>query len=577
MAVTEGPTRTLHRRVGVIGLTFFALGSIIGSGWLFGAMHGVNAAGPASLIAWPLAGVMLLVIVLNFAEIGPMYPVAGGMARFAHYTFGGFGGYTIGWISWIFCIALAPIEVEAALTYLSGLSHLHWLVDKNGALTLPGGYLIAAGLMLIFVVINLYGVRLFAQTNLWTVWWKVAIPVLTIIALLVYFHPANFSAAGGFIPKAVGSGSTAALGVKGIFLALPAGIVFAEIGFDSAIQMAGESRNPRRDIVRAVIYSTIIGVVIYTLLQLAFIGALPKSYLSKGWPGVVFEHTIHGPYAGIAAALGLTWLLYLLYIDAFISPSGTGLIYTGTHARLLYGMSRERYLPPAFASLNLRGVPVFSIVFGWFVGLLIFLPFPTWASLVGPITNVAVITYAVGPIALAHFRRTQKERDRPFRLPAAGILSPLAFIFATLLVYWTGWQTIWRVDAAILVGFVLLAVSFLTLGREQRPRLQMRYSVWLWPYFIGTAVLSLFGAFPGTSDSTPTLLDSWYFWTGSGHTPPKLLQFPYDTIWVALFALGVYYLAVYTSLPKPEVDRYVAADEFEVKADLGAEAPVTAM
>ena len=81
------------------------------SGWLFGAMNGVNAAGPASIISWPLAGVMLLVIVMVFAEPGPTYPVAGGMARFAHYAFGGFGGYTVGF----------PQVGEVEITGLSGL------------------------------------------------------------------------------------------------------------------------------------------------------------------------------------------------------------------------------------------------------------------------------------------------------------------------------------------------------------------------------------------------------------------------------------------------------------------------
>jgi amino acid transporter len=548
---STGEGRTLHRGVGVIGLTFFALGSIIGSGWLFGAMHGVNVAGPASLIAWPLAGVMLLVIVLNFAEIGPMYPVAGGMARFAHYAFGGFGGYTIGWISWIFCISLAPIEVEAALTYLSGLDHLHWLINPNGTLA-GGGYGVAAALMLLFVAINLYGVRLFAATNTWTVWWKLAIPLLTIVALLFYLKGGNFSADGGFLPKA----TPTAFGVKGIFLALPAGVVFAEIGFDSAIQMAGEARNPRRDIVRAVIYSTVIGIIVYTLLQLAFIGALPGTDLAHGWANVVFQHTIHGPYAGIAAGVGLTWLVYLLYIDAFISPSGTGLVYTGTHARLLYGMAREHYLPSAFASLSRRSVPIVSIIFGWFVGLLIFLPFPSWASLVGPITNVAVITYAVGPIALTHFRKTDPQRDRPFRMPAAEILAPLAFIFATLMVYWTGWQTVWRVDAAIIIGFVLFGFSYVSLPAGQRPKLALKHSVWLWPYFVGTALLSVFGAFAGGTSTTP--IDRWYH-------PLGALKFPYDTIWVAVFSLLVFYFARATSLPADQVQANVLADEVEVK------------
>lgn len=128
-------------------------------------------------------------------------------------------------------------------------------------------------------------------------------------------------------------------------------------------------------------------------------------------------------------------------------------------------------------------------------------------------------------------------------------------VFATLLIYWTGWQTTWRVDAAILAGFVLLAISFLSLPRETRPRLQMRHSLWLWPYFAGLALLSVFGAFAG-GDST-TLLDRWYH-------PVSTLAFPYDTVWEALFALAIFYLARATALPGQDVQEYIAAGELEV-------------
>ncbi|MBO0801975.1 MAG: APC family permease [Nocardiopsaceae bacterium] len=554
--------RQLHRGVGVIGLTFFALGSVIGSGWLFGARNAASVAGPASIISWPLAGVMILVIILSFAELSPAYPVAGGMYRLAHYSYGGLGGFVMGWVSWLFSMSLIAIEVEAALTYLSGLHGLTWLVDANGDLTVPGGFLIAVGLALVFALINMYGVKLFAESNTIVVWWKIAIPVLTIIALLFSLKGSNFTAAGGFLPKATSDFG----GVKGIFLALPLAVVFSEIGFDSAIQMAGEARNPKKDLIRAVIWSTVIGVIVYTLLQVVFIGAMPAKYLHAGWAGMatVFVKNIHGPYVIMASVAGLAWLTYLLYVDAAVSPSGTGFIYTGTQARLLYGMGKEGYLPPGTQKLNSNGVPWISVLVGWAGSVLLFLPFPSWSSLVGAITSVAVISYCAGPAALNHFRKVDPDRERGWRVPAPKVIAPLGFIFGTLMVYWTGWGVMWRVDGAIILGLLIMGGYYFARPKDARPHLDVKHSSWIWIWLVGLNLFALFGAFNGWPDSpTPEQLDSWY------HPVNGLLKFPYDTIWVAIFAILIYYFAQATALPAEKTREYIAGDAEEAKVTVG--------
>ena len=93
--------------------------------------------------------------------------------------------------------------------------------------------------MAIFTAINFLAMRLFNKVNAGITWWKVAIPVLTIIILLFKFHPGNFTAGGGFIPKGVT--------FKDILAAIPgAGIVFAYLGFEQADQLAGEIKDPQR-------------------------------------------------------------------------------------------------------------------------------------------------------------------------------------------------------------------------------------------------------------------------------------------------------------------------------------------
>src|SRR5205814_9724589 len=111
--------------------------------------------------------------------------------------------------------------------------------------------------------LNILGVKLLSECNGAMVIWKTAIPVLTVIVLLALtYHGSNFTAGGGFAPH----------GAHGIFAALPAGVVFALQGFEQAIQLGGEAKNPQRAISRAVITAMLIGPALYIFLDDAYIG-----------------------------------------------------------------------------------------------------------------------------------------------------------------------------------------------------------------------------------------------------------------------------------------------------------------
>src|SRR5437868_7309453 len=97
MDTTSSHAGQLKRSVGFWGLMFVSLGSIIGSGWLLGALNAAEAAGPASILSWMLAAGMLSLLALVYAELGAAYPVAGGGARFPYYSHGPIAGFTAGW------------------------------------------------------------------------------------------------------------------------------------------------------------------------------------------------------------------------------------------------------------------------------------------------------------------------------------------------------------------------------------------------------------------------------------------------------------------------------------------------
>jgi amino acid transporter len=536
----SGTGPKLHRDVNRIGLLFVSLGSIIGSGWLFGALTSAQIAGPAAIISWILGAIVMMVLALAHAELGSMYPVAGGSTRYPHFAFGSLAGFVIGWAVWLGAVTVAPIEVLAALQYLT--HYFPWLTDTTSGVTvLTGtGIIISVILMAAFTVINLIGIRLLAESNNIIMIWKVAIPFLAVAVIMILsFNTSNFTASGGFAP----------FGVEGILSALSVGgIIFAYQGFEQAIQLGAETHNPQRNIPFAVIGSMTIGVILYILLQVAFIGAIdPSEELKNGWANLSFPGAA-GPFAGLATLVGAGWLATLLYIDAFISPAGTGLIYTASSSRLSYAFARNHYIPRQFGVLSNRGVPIVSIIFSFLIGCFMFLPFPGWQQLVGFIISATVIGYAAVPLALGALRRQEPDHPRPFKLPAGEVMAIASFIVANLVIYWSTWDVIWKVSVAMILGLVLLGIGHLVNPSELTPSLDWRGGSWVWPYFIGLAAIS----YLGESD-----------FGGIGVIP-----YPWDTLVIAVFSIAIYYYAMSVRLTTEEVRGHVAdareeADEEE--------------
>jgi amino acid transporter len=482
-------TPRLHRSVGFYGLMFVSLGSIIGSGWLLGALKAAKVAGPASLLSWILTAVIMATLALVHAELGAAYPVAGGTARFPALAFGVLGGFAGGWVAWLQAVALAPVEVEASLQYLDNIAwikeHLNLYTAGEDPTLTASGFGWATLLMAIFTVINLVGVKFMSESNSATVIWKVAVPVLTVIVLLsLRFHPGNFTAGGGFAPA----------GAHGVFAALPVGVVFALQGFEQAVQVGGEARDPQKDISRAIIAAMIIGTIVYLLLEIAFIGALDPASIVKNWDNPITQGSF-GPYATLATVAGAGWLAYILYADAFVSPAGTGLLYLGTSSRLSYALGREKVLPKQLGKLNLRGVPVWSIVLSFVVGEIAFLPFPSWQSLVEVITSATALMYAFAPVSMIALRKRDPDRPRPYKAPAPNVLAPAGFVAANLIIYWTGFETTWKIMIAVVAGFVLFGFARATTSVADRLPVDWKAVVWVPPWLGGLVLIGWLGRY----------------------------------------------------------------------------------
>ncbi|KJV28727.1 APC family permease [Luteibacter yeojuensis] len=429
----------IRRDVGAFALMLTGLGSIIGSGWLFGAWHAAQLAGPGAIYAWIIGAVIILFIALTYAELGAMFPESGGMVRYGHYSHGSLVGFIAGWANWIAIVSVIPVEAEASVQYMASwpwewaqwTKELYYVApgSDHGELTHPG-LAIAAVLVMVYFFLNFWSVKLFAKSNTAITVFKLVVPAATGIALMyTSFHPENFH---------VGAhGGAHAIDISSILTAVAiSGIVFSFNGFQSPVNLAGEAHNPGRSVPFAVIGSILLATVVYVLLQVAFIGAVPPDQLGQGWAALQYA----SPFAQLATALLINWLAILLYADAFISPSGTGATYTATTARMIYAMERNGQLPRIFGHIHPRfGIPRPAMWLNLVVSFIFLFFFRGWGTLAAVISVSTIISYLTGPVSVMTLRRTAPELKRPLRIRGLPVLAALAFIFATELLYWAKW------------------------------------------------------------------------------------------------------------------------------------------
>ena len=172
-------------------------------------------------------------------------------------------------------------------------------------------------------------------------------------------------------------------------------------------------------------------------------------------------------------------------------------------------------------------------MFNFSVGVVVVLPLPGWNQLVEFISTSAVLSFAFGPVALVVMRAERPGDPRPFRLPMPTVFSAGAFVLVGFIVYWTGWETNWKIFLVALMGLLLML-----LFRRARDRtgeaLELKASAWLWPYYLGLAALSYLGNYGN----------------GLGIVPDGL-----DLAILAMFSLAIFRLALRLRLSRDAIAR----------------------
>lgn len=561
----EATDKGLKRSLSFTQLLLLGVSAQIGSGWLFGVLAAAGVAGPAAILSWIIASVLVFLIALTYLELGAMLPRSGAIVRYTFLSHGAFSGWIIGWAYWLSVVSIPPIEAEATLTYIGGRfpeTNLLTTVDGVQLLSWPTGILSGFILMFVFFALNFFGARFLAESNRWVTLWKITLPTLTFIFLFFILNGSNFTSYGGFAP----------LGVPPIFHAIATtGIIFSLLGFRQALDFGGEVRNPQRNVPLATIGSIAIPAVIYTLLQVAFIGAINwqdmglkggqwDQLVKGGWADGPLFHALDSANIAALAALG-TFLL----IDAAISPMATGWVYLGTGSRTGYGLGVYQNIPKKFTASNRFGIPWLALTVSAVVGCVFFVPAPSWYQLVGFISSAAVLTYIMGGVGLPVLRKTAGSLKRPFRLRAYRFWSPVSFLAAVLILYWSGFSTLANVFTATFIGLPFFTAYYAWKSKwiSAAPAAVISvvfFVAWIWVATAAGWVLS--GAAAQRPGGWPFPVYYVVFcvlviafcaalWFFSSTTGRSHVNATWWLIWLLLASLLVGYLGVYGPLENP--------------------------
>jgi amino acid transporter len=490
-----------------------AIAGIVGSGWLLGPLVCARIAGPASILSWVIAGLLMMVVAATFVKLSRAIPTVGGTVRFFQMSYGHFAGFSFSWIAWLAWIAVAPIETMALIQYST--NYLPFLMTKGASPVLTAdGVGVAIALLVLINLINSFGVRIFSKVNFVVLAFKIVIPITTIILLLHgHFKESNLTAAGGFMPA----------GWRSVFAALPlAGVIYSFIGFNPAIQMAAEAKNPKRAVPIAIFGALSFCIVLYALIQLAFVGAIPAASLSGGWSKLHFAGDT-GPIAGLFMAFGLTMFVKALYADAVVSPFGTAMVQAMATSRLTVGMSKNGYFPKGLMHFSKTGSPIPALVLNMVVGFIFFLPFPSWQRMVGFLVSCLAMGYIVGPMSLMILSRTQPEKFGEQSVWRTHVLCFIALYICSLIIYWAGWDVIQKLAIVFALGYVVLAVMLMVSkrSRETMRELNVVRGFWVIVYMLGLTFISHLSTFGGI----------------------KAISFGYDFLVMLVFTFCIYILA----------------------------------
>jgi amino acid transporter len=415
---------TLVRAAGWPSLTAIAINGMIGAGIFALPASVAQLLGPASPLAYLVAGAAVLLIAFCFAEAGSQFERSGGPYLYARAAFGPFIGFEVGWM-----FALARLTAMAAIsnTFSAYLGYF-WPGMAQGA----GRLLAITFLITVLAAVNCLGVRL----GVWV------INILTIGKLLPLLL---FSSVGLFFLDPQSFSFTMLPEVSSLQQASLL-LLFAFGGFEMASVPSEEAIRPRRDLPLALIGSVSLVVVLYLLIQLVAMGTLP-TLATSSTPLASAALGFLGPAGGL-----------LLTIGAVLSTTGTSSATILTGPRMLYALAQGGQLPPVLARIHPRyRTPAMSILLfaaaAWALAIS-----GTFAQLAAVSALARLLFYLTTCLAIPMLRRKTPVAEQQFKLAGGALIPLLAAVVCVWLLVGSSLGQAMMIGAALLSGALLYAL-----------------------------------------------------------------------------------------------------------------------
>lgn len=413
----QGEGGSLRRSLTMWQLTMISIGATLGTGIFVVLGEAAPKAGPAVTISFIIAGLTALFSALSYAELAGSVPVSGSSYSYTYATMGELIAWVCGW-----CLVL-EYAVSVAAVAVGWGQYLNELLDGTLGFTIPEGLSAPLGeggwinlpslvVVLLAMVFLMRGAKESARINTIMV-------VVKIVTLLLFIGIGVMGIkAGNYAPLAP-------LGITGISAAAST-LFFSYIGFDAASTAGEEAKNPKKDLPRAIMLSLGIVTVLYCLVALVAVGAMP-------WQD--FEGTEAALAQIMTDVTGHSFWGVVLAAGAVVAIASVVFAVLYGQTRILFAMSRDGLVPKAFAKVDEKtGVPrVNVLIVSLFCGALAaFIPLGELANA----TSIGTLfAFALVNVAVVILRRTKPDMPRTFKVALFPVTPILGFLACGYMMY----------------------------------------------------------------------------------------------------------------------------------------------
>ncbi|MDQ8004014.1 MAG: amino acid permease [Pedobacter sp.] len=422
----ESGEGTLKRTLSSTSLVALGIGAIIGAG-LF-SLTGIAAAdhaGPAVTLSFVLAAVGCAFAGLCYAEFASMIPVAGSAYTYSYATMGEFMAWIIGW-DLVLEYALGAATVGVSWSgYFNKLLHEFGLemplyLSRSFAEVDGGGINLPAIIIVsLLSLLLMRGTKESANLNNFLVVVKVAVVLLFIGLGWKFINPANHTP---YIPE--NTGVYGEFGISGI--ASGAALVFfAFIGFDAVSTAAQEAKNPQKGMPIGILGSLVVCTILYVLFSHVMTGLVPFE-IFKGDAS---------PAATAFKVTGYSWLQMGLIIAILAGYTSVILVMLMGQSRVFYTMSKDGLLPKFFGSIHAKYRTPWKTNLFFMVFVSLFAGFVPVTDLGHMVSIGTLLAFSLVCIGVMILRKTDPNRERPFRTPLVPLVPILGIVVCTYLMY----------------------------------------------------------------------------------------------------------------------------------------------